>query len=85
MRDIYYTRYRKFWKNCLRRGWSNDGGKKLFKAIGGKKFNRGDEKGYFLFGGSTVAIFGQPGKWKPDTELVEHRNKGWETLVQLGK
>ena len=30
-------------------------------------------------------IFGQPGKWKPDAELVEHTKQGMETLVQLGE
>ena len=58
---------------------------KIVQSHQGKKFNRGDEKGYFLFGGSTVMIFGQPGKWKPDTELVEHTKQGMETLVQLGE
>ena len=35
------------------------------------EFRRGDEKGYFLFGGSTVVVLGQRGVWKPDAELLE--------------
>lgn len=49
-----------------------------------KSFKRGDEKGYFLFGGSTVVIFGEPGKWKPLPLITEHTSRGIETLVRLG-
>jgi hypothetical protein len=48
------------------------------------KFKRGDEKGYFLFGGSTVIVLGQPGKWKPEYDLLEQTQAGRETLVKLG-
>lgn len=47
-------------------------------------FVRGEEKGYFLFGGSTVIVLGQAGKWKPDSDLLERTGKGQETLVRLG-
>ncbi len=49
------------------------------------KFKRGDEKGYFLFGGSTVIVLGQPGKWKPEYDLLEQTQAGRETLVKLGE
>jgi phosphatidylserine decarboxylase len=48
-------------------------------------FKRGDEKGYFLFGGSTVIVLGEPGRWKPDADLVEKTSHGQETLVCLGE
>ncbi len=48
-------------------------------------FNRGDEKGYFLFGGSTVIVLGEPGKWKPDEDLLDQTQKGREVLVRLGE
>jgi len=47
-------------------------------------FNRGEEKGYFLFGGSTVILLGEPGRWKPDEVLLENTLKGIETYQKLG-
>lgn len=49
-----------------------------------KPFKRGDEKGYFLFGGSTVIVLGEPGRWKPDSDLLEQTAQGRETLIELG-
>lgn len=49
-----------------------------------KKFTRGDEKGYFLFGGSTVIIYGQAGKWKPSLDILENTKLGLETYIHLG-
>ncbi len=48
-------------------------------------FRRGDEKGYFLFGGSTVIVLGQPGHWIPDRDLLEQTQMGREVLVRLGE
>lgn len=48
-------------------------------------FRRGDEKGYFLFGGSTVVVLGQPGAWVPDAELLDQTGRRRETLVRLGE
>ncbi len=50
-----------------------------------KPFKRGDEKGYFLFGGSTVILFGEKGKWKVSKEIEENTSKGLEVLVELGE
>jgi phosphatidylserine decarboxylase len=49
-----------------------------------KEHLRGEEKGYFLFGGSTVILLFPPGKvqWKP--EFLEMSQKGIETFVKLG-
>lgn len=47
-------------------------------------FKRGDEKGYFLFGGSTVVMYGEPGRWLPEADLLERSAQGIETLVELG-
>ena len=49
-----------------------------------KSFKKGDEKGYFLFGGSTVIVFGQKGKWSPSTDILENTKNGIETYVKLG-
>jgi phosphatidylserine decarboxylase len=48
-------------------------------------FHRGDEKGYFLFGASTVIVFGEKGRWKPDGDLLEQTAQKRETLVKLGQ
>lgn len=47
-------------------------------------FKRGDEKGYFLFGGSTVIVIGEPGRWRPSADILEHTQKGIETYLHLG-
>jgi phosphatidylserine decarboxylase len=47
-------------------------------------FERGDEKGYFLFGGSTVIVLGQPGAWKPDQDILDQTAQRRETYIQLG-
>lgn len=47
-------------------------------------FKRGEEKGYFLFGGSTVIVLGEKGKWKPDELMLQNTKKKIETYVHLG-
>jgi phosphatidylserine decarboxylase len=47
-------------------------------------FKKGDEKGYFLFGGSTVVILGEAGKWKPSSDILENTKLGVETYLHLG-
>lgn len=47
-------------------------------------FQRGEEKGFFLFGASTVVIVGERGKWKPSKDLLETSQSGLETWVKLG-
>lgn len=47
-------------------------------------FKRGDEKGYFLFGGSTVILMGEPGKWTPSDDILENTSKRMETYIHLG-
>lgn len=48
-------------------------------------FSRGDEKGYFAYGGSTVIVLGQPGYWTPDSDLLEKSSQEQETFVRLGE
>jgi phosphatidylserine decarboxylase len=54
------------------------------KLILGSKHKKGDEKGYFLFGGSTVIVLGEPGKWTPSNDILENTKNGLETYLQLG-
>lgn len=49
-----------------------------------KPFLRGEEKGYFLFGGSTVVLLGEKGAWKPSQDIITNTEKGMETYLQLG-
>ena len=49
-----------------------------------KLFQAGEEKGYFLFGGSTVIVLGQKGAWSPDPEILEQTAQKRETRVKLG-
>lgn len=57
---------------------------KIVQSHHDKSFNRGDEKGYFLFGGSTVVIIGEKGKWTPSQDILDYTNKGIETYIKLG-
>lgn len=50
----------------------------------GRAFERGEEKGYFLFGGSTVIVVGEKGRWKPSADILENTRKGLETYLHLG-
>jgi phosphatidylserine decarboxylase len=59
-------------------------GKIIQSHLGEIPFHRGSEKGYFLFGASTVIVLGQPGRWTPDSDLLQQTRLGVETLVELG-
>jgi phosphatidylserine decarboxylase len=47
-------------------------------------FHRGDEKSVFKFGGSAIVLFGEPGKWRPADDIVQHTTQSIETLIKLG-
>ena len=49
------------------------------------KFDKGQEKGYFLFGGSTVIWLVQKGKIKISSDLAANSAKGLETWIPLGE
>jgi phosphatidylserine decarboxylase len=51
----------------------------------GKPFRRGDEKGYFSFGGSAVVVFGCAGAWRPSADILRQTPEGIETFVRLGE
>lgn len=46
---------------------------------------KGEEKGYFYFGGSTCVIVFEKGKVNIDRDLVENTKKGIETKVYMGE
>ena len=45
---------------------------------------KGQEKGYFLFGGSTVVLLFKEGKIQIDSDLIENTQKLLETEVKMG-
>ena len=50
-----------------------------------KKVLKGDEKGYFKFGGSTVILFLQHNKVVIDKDIIEQTKLGFETKVLMGE
>lgn len=46
---------------------------------------KGDEKGYFAFGGSTLVLLFEKNKIKFDTDLIENTRKGLETSIRMGE
>lgn len=46
---------------------------------------RGQEKGRFAFGGSTVVLLVEPGKVMMDRDILENSRDGFETLVKMGQ
>lgn len=57
---------------------------KIVQSYTGKTFTRGQEKGYFLFGASTVIVLGEKGKWSPSKDILENSKKQIETYIELG-
>lgn len=51
----------------------------------GSKVNKGDEKGYFAFGGSTLVLLFEAGKVEFDHDLLENTRKGLETSIRMGE
>ena len=46
---------------------------------------KGEEKGYFEFGGSTVIMLLQHGKVRLDYDLIENSENDYETIVRMGE
>ena len=49
------------------------------------RVERGQEKGNFAFGGSTVILMTRAGKVLPDQDILENSLRGIETKVKLGE
>ena len=52
------------------------------KSVSVKK---GQEKGWFEFGGSTIILLLQHGKVRLDYDLIENTENGYETVVRMGE
>ena len=46
---------------------------------------RGDEKGYFEFGGSTIAVLLQKDAARIDEDILQNTQDGYETVVRMGE
>lgn len=50
-----------------------------------QEIKKGDEKGYFKFGGSSVMILFQKNKIKFDEDLINNTKNGFETYIKMGE
>ncbi|KAF9145634.1 hypothetical protein BGX30_007758 [Mortierella sp. GBA39] len=53
--------------------------------VPGTKLEKGDELGYFAYGGSTCILLFKKGTVQFDQDLIESSKKGVETLVRMGE
>lgn len=53
-------------------------------SVGQQAF-KGDEAGYFAFGGSTVVVLCKPGVINIKKDFIENSAKGFETVVKMGE
>ncbi len=58
---------------------------KIENRPGGRKVRRGEEKGNFSFGGSTIILMTRAGAVRPDEDILKNSGKGIETLVKMGE
>ncbi|RCK64988.1 Phosphatidylserine decarboxylase proenzyme 2 [Candida viswanathii] len=57
----------------------------VFTVEAGSTITKGQEVGYFKFGGSTILLLIESSKFKFDSDLVKNSNAGLETLLQVGQ
>ncbi|NGX37098.1 MAG: Phosphatidylserine decarboxylase proenzyme [Chlamydiae bacterium] len=50
-----------------------------------KPYAKGDEKGYFSFGGSCILLLFEPFRLQIDHDLIEHTHSGLETYAHMGQ
>lgn len=57
---------------------------KIIQEHTGTTFSRGERKGFFDFGASTVIVLGEPGKWLPSEDILASTKNNAETKILLG-
>ncbi len=57
----------------------------IVQTYKGSSVNKGEEKGYFKFGGSTVVLLFEKSKIHIDEDLLINTAKGYETSVKMGE
>lgn len=50
-----------------------------------QQVQRGEDKGHFAFGGSTIILMTQPGMVDPDEDLLANSEQGIETKIYMGE
>lgn len=53
--------------------------------ISGKPVKKGDEKGYFKFGGSTTILFFEKDKVRIDRDIITETENGYEAMILMGE
>ena len=57
----------------------------IIQTYKNEQIMKGQEKGYFLFGGSTVVLLFEEGRIQIDADLIENTKKLLETEVKMGE
>jgi phosphatidylserine decarboxylase len=57
----------------------------IVQTYTGNFVKKGEEKGYFKFGGSTVALLFEKNKIRIDEDLLINTLKGYETVIKEGE
>jgi len=57
----------------------------IVQTYAGNVVTKGEEKGYFKFGGSTVVLLFEKNKIRLDEDLLIHTLKGYETVIKQGE
>ena len=57
----------------------------IIQTFNGSYVNKGKEKGYFKFGGSTVVLLFEKSKIHIDKDLLTNTANGYETTVKMGE
>ncbi|MGV8914707.1 MAG: phosphatidylserine decarboxylase [Kaistella sp.] len=57
----------------------------MITTFKGNTVKKGQEKGFFKFGGSTVVLLFEKGKIKIDDDFLKNTAKGFETTVKMGE
>lgn len=50
-----------------------------------ERVKRGQEKGFFQFGGSTIVLLVKSGKLRIDEDIIKNSREGIETIVKMGE
>ncbi|MCF8362493.1 MAG: phosphatidylserine decarboxylase [Prolixibacteraceae bacterium] len=57
----------------------------IVQTYEGNLVKKGEEKGYFKFGGSTVVLLFEDDKINIDQDLLKNTAKGYETTIEMGE
>ena len=57
----------------------------IVQTYSGNSVKKGEEKGYFKFGGSTVVLLFEKNKISIDNDLLINTLKGYETVIKVGE